>query len=403
MEKLADLLEKRAKIVDRMKAAHEADKNDEFTAAETELRTLDEKIERAKKMDAIDRADPGTPISGNGELAREIRSNFSLSRLIASQLDRGVDAGFEREVQAELATRAGKAAQGLYVPMEIFERRASTSANAGGVIGDDHRPDQYINALAAASVVRKLGATVLTGLVGNVSIPRESGAPAIGWVAENSALPEGDAEFDSVTLSPKHAGALAQWSRNLVMQSSPQVEQLLRNMLARDLALAIDRAAVTGGGANEPTGILATAGVQDQAWDTDYIVTAAEMIGKADIANVDAARAFLSTPGVKKALLKVKDADGHPIPIAAQLHNEMAEFSTLLPSDLGAEDNEHGLIYGDWAQLVIGMWSEVDILVNPYESAAYSKGGVSIRAMATVDVALRHDEAFVQASGVIPA
>ncbi len=69
-------------------------------------------------------------------------------------------------------------------------------------------------------------------------------------------------------------------------------------------------------------------------------------------------------------------------------------FSNLVPKTLGA-GAEHGLIYGDWSELLIGIWSEVDILVNPFESTAYSKGNVSIRAMGTVDVAVRHKKAFV--------
>jgi len=52
------------------------------------------------------------------------------------------------------------------------------------------------------------------------------------------------------------------------------------------------------------------------------------------------------------------------------------------------------LIFGDWSQLMLGFWSELDILVNPYESTAYSKGNVQVRAMATADVAIRHPAAF---------
>ena len=81
-------------------------------------------------------------------------------------------------------------------------------------------------------------------------------------------------------------------------------------------------------------------------------------------------------------------------------HDEPATFSNQVPTDLGAGTDEHGLIYGDWSELLIGIWSEIDILVNPYESTAYSKGNVSIRAMATVDCAVRHPAAFVSATGV---
>src|SRR3546814_60079 len=118
---------------------------------------------------------------------------------------------------------AGKPAEGLYIPTEVFETRVLTTATGSELVPTEHRPDQYISALTAASVVRGLGARVLNGLTGNLSIPRETDSPAIGWVAENAALTPDDADFDSITLSPKHAGALSEWSRNMLLQASPDV------------------------------------------------------------------------------------------------------------------------------------------------------------------------------------
>lgn len=398
--KTSDLIEQRAAIVARMNTAHGADDNDAFTTAETELRTLDGKIDRQRKIDAAERAELGTPINGDGQLDREIRTRFNLGRAIAGSAGLAVDWGFEREVQPELAKRAGHAAQGIYVPTEIFETRALSTSTGAELVPTEHRPDQYISALTAASVVRGLGARVLGGLVGNLSIPRETDSPAIGWVADNTALAADDADFDAVTLSPKHAGALSEWSRNMLLQASPDVEMLLRQMLARNLALAIDRAAIRGGGSNEPVGVLATSGIATQAYSTDLFTTTALMIEKADVANVATARrSFLTTNLIKRICNTELDANKLPVPISAIFHDEPAAFSNLVPTTLGSGD-EHGLIYADWSELLIGIWSEIDILVNPFESTAYSKGNVSIRAMATVDCALRHKLAFVSATGV---
>lgn len=401
--KTSDLIEQRAAIVARMNEAHSKDDGQTFDAVETELRALDSKIDRARKIDAADRSEPGRPINGDTKLDTEIRSKFSLSRLVASTFDSKVDAGFEREVQPELARRAGRPAEGLYVPTEIFEQRVLTTAAGGELVSTDHRPDLYISALTAASVIRGLGATVLSGLTGNVSIPRETDSPAIGWVAENSALTSDDTDFDAVTLSPKHAGALSEWSRNMVLQSSPQVEALLRQMLARNLALAIDRAAILGGGTNEPVGVLAAAGIQTQAYADSLFETTAEMVAKADITNVDARRSFLTTNAVKKIATTALDFENRPVGVAPIFHSEAVAFSNQVPIDLGSGTNEHGLIYADWSELLLGIWSEIDILVNPFESTAYTKGNIMIRAMATVDLAMRHKAAFVKATGVIPA
>ena len=64
----------------------------------------------------------------------------------------------------------------------------------------------------------------------------------------------------------------------------------------------------------------------------------------------------------------------------------------------GGSPADRGIIFGDWSSLVVGYWTGVDILANPYESTAYSKGNVQVRAMLTADVALRHEESFAYAA-----
>jgi len=325
--KTSDLIEQRAAIVARMTEAHEADKNDDFTAAETELGGVDAKLDRARKIDAADRAEAGTPINGDAKLDAEIRSKFKVTRAIAAAAGLGVDAGFEREVQAELAKRAGRPAEGIFIPTEVFETRVLTTSTGSELVPTDHRPDQYISALTAASVVRGLGARVLSGITGNLSIPRETDSPAIGWVAENAALDLSDANFDAVTLSPKHAGALSEFSRNMLLQASPDVEALLRQMLARNIALTIDRAAIRGGGANEPDGVLETGGIQTVTSPTSIFEAVAEAIAKADAENVGASRAILTTPEIRKIAATALDLMGRPIGVATVFHNLPVTFS----------------------------------------------------------------------------
>ena len=397
--KTSDLFEQRAAIVARMNEAHEADNSEAFTAAETELRAVDAKLDRARKIDAADRAEVGKPINGDAKLDSEIRSRFRVSRAIAAAAGLGVDAGFEREVQTELAKRAGRPAEGIFIPTEIFERRVLTTSTGSELVPTDHRPDQYISALTASSVVRGLGARVLSGLTGNLSIPRETDSPAIGWVAENAALSSDDADFDAVTLSPKHAGALSEFSRNMLLQASPDVEGLLRQLLARNIALTIDRAAIRGGGSNEPVGVLATSGIQKVTSPASIFEGIAEAVAKADAENVGGSRAILTTPEIRKIAALALDITNRPIGVSTVFHGLPVTFSNQVPKTLGG-GTEHGLIYGDWSELLIGVWSEIDILVNPFESTAYSKGNVSIRAMATVDVAVRHPKAFVSIEDV---
>lgn len=400
--KTADLIEQRGAIVARMRAAHEADKPEDFTAAETELRALDAKLQRARSLDELDASAP----KRDDRLQSELR-DYSLARALAWQAGMaGVDAGREREIDTELRSATRRDFKGVAVPTEIFERRVLTTAAPGGGPGGNLVPteflaSEYISALTASTIISSLGARTLSGLSGNVEIPGEKAAPAAGWIAENAALSASDAQFRQVTLSPKHVGSLTEFSRNMLLQTSPQVEGLLRQMMARDIGLEMDRVAVLGGGTNEPTGVLAASGVQTQAYATSIFHTAGEMIGKANVANVGPNRAFLSSNRVGTIARKTLDAQKLPIGTAALFHQERVEFSNLVPDNLGAGTNESGLIYGDWSELLIGLWSALDVLVNPYEATAYSKGNVIVRALATADIALRNPTAFTKATGVL--
>ena len=401
--KTSDLIEQRRAAYERMSANVE-NGGPEWESAQAELRDLDAKIARAKARDAADLQAPKRDERFQQELG-----GYRVQRHLAWGAGlSGIDAGREREIDAELRATTGRQFKGVAVPTELFEKRVlTTAAPAGGpgsnLVPTEHLANEYISALTASTIIASLGARTLSGLLGNVEIPGEKAAPTAAWIAENAALTATDPQFQQVTLSPKHVGALSEFSRNMLLQTSPGIEGILRQMMARDIALEMDRVAILGGGTNEPTGILAASGTQTQAYATSIFHTTAEMIGKANVANVGPNRAFLSSNRVATIARKTLDSQKLPIGTAALFHQQRAEFSNLVPDNLGAGTNESGLIYGDFSELLIGLWSALDVLVNPYESTAYSKGNVSVRALATADIALRRPAAFVKATGVLAA
>src|SRR5690606_26582066 len=135
---------------------------------------------------------------------------------------------------AELQRRGLVPSQGgIMVPMQVFEQRViTTTAPVGGpgsnLVATDHLGNQFIDILRARMIVRGLGARVLGGLVGNVAIPGLKASASAEWIAENSALSGSDMELRKVQMSPKHVGALPEFSRNMLLQTSPDIEQLIR-------------------------------------------------------------------------------------------------------------------------------------------------------------------------------
>jgi HK97 family phage major capsid protein len=367
----------------------------------SDLDGLQQRIDRQATLDDTDRRMQGQPLGG----ADRDSDGVGLLDAIRAQMG-ATDPAAQRAIakSREAEQRSGRKAQGLFWNME--QRVVTTTTPAGGpggaLIPTDYRPELFIDRLRNTTRVRGLGATVLTGLSGNVVIPRRKASVVAGWVAENSPLPNSDPQFDGVTLTPKHAGVITEWSRNMILQASPDVEQLCRQDMALVLAEMLDAAAIAGTGTNNmPLGILNTAGIgivpmgaNGGAVTYDAL---ADLVGLVDDANATGgSMGFLTNTKVRRAAAKIKDTAGNPLGLATVFQGAAPAISNIVPGNLskGTGNNLSAIIYGNWSDLLIGVWSELDILVNPYESSAYSKGNVSIRAMMTVDVAVRHPESF---------
>lgn len=433
--KLHELLEKRAAKVGRMRAIQQAandasrdltdGERSEFDGLEIEVRGLDDgPIKRARSLETLERNAPATAINDNGgtpDFDRECRS-YSLTRAIAHASGLTVEAAREIEVSQELSRRSGRASQGIMAPAHVFlvprhpntmEQRVVVSSTTGaGLIPTEHRPDQYIDALRANLVTARLGATVLSGLQGNVSIPKNAANRSGQWIAENAALTPVDGDFDSVTMTPKHVGALTEYSRNMLLQSSPDIENLVRLDFAAALAVALDAAALVGGGSNQPSGIIdrltdaSALGTLDEAsWpqvlqmiaDIELANAAAGRLGWA--LNPVAVKTLRSTPKLKYGSPEVQDAGAG---FVMDGPNELAGYAAASTTSLPGSGSPFAgsAIFGDWASLLIGYWSGVDILANPYESTAYAKGNTQVRGLLTADVAVRHLVSFTAATDV---
>lgn len=357
---------------------------------------LDSQEARAQFMDDAERRTMGTPVGD--KQAESLERQVNVVEVIRAGMEGRALSGAAAEYQAETERRTGRKAQGVFVPLRALENRAvNTTASAGQIVGTEHRPQDYIEPFRNSLLARKLGVRVLSGLMGNVSVPKYGTGNTTGWVAENTALPTGGMTFGNVTLAPKHAGGITEMSRQLIMQSSPDVEALIRADLSALLAQAIDAAIIKGGGTNEPVGILSTVGIQTASLSTLSWATICAMVEKLDLSNVDAATSnWLVSAKSKTRLASQVTTTGAPgmlmeggkiANIPAYMTNQLANKTSILGR----------VLLGDFSQVLLGIWSEIDILVNPFDSVAYARGGVLVRAMSTVDIGIRHPEAFVVA------
>lgn len=412
---LRAMMERRSAIVLEMRSLADTDDHTplnaeqeaRFSELKAELAKLEARMARQVELDEAERRAQGQPAGGTGDARLdELRAGIGILDVVRAAMG-GTDrtAGRAREASQEAERRSGRRAEGMFWNMEqrdVLGTATPASGPGGALIGTEHRPDLFIDRLRNATRVRALGATVLAGLTGNISIPRRSASTTAGWVAENTPLPNGAPGFDSVTLNPKHAGAITEWSRNMLLQSSPDVEQLARSDLSMTLAEALDAAAIMGSGQGaEPRGILNTPGIGAVVMGTNggpiTFDALADLQGQVDDANAgEGSMGFLTNSKVRRAAAKVKDSQGRPLGLDVMFQGMTPTISNIVPSDLtkGTGTALSPVIYGNFADLLIGIWSELDILVNPFEGGAYNRGNVQIRAMLTVDIAVRHPQSF---------
>ena len=368
-----------------------------FDKIKTEVQDLEGQEQRAATLEDMERRSMGTPVDKSYS---SLEGSVSIMEVIRAGMEGRALSGAAAEYQAETERRTGRKAEGAFVPMAALEKRVSTTSSAAQIATVDNRPDQYIDAMRNSLLARKLGVRVLSGLQGSLSIPKFGTGTTVGWVAENAALSSSDMAFSSVALTPKHAGGMTELSRQLIQQSSLDVEQLVRDDISFMLAQAIDSALIIGGGTNQPVGILSTAGIQTSSLATLGWAGIVAMLQKLELVNATP-NAWLMGANPQAKLMSIVDTTGLPANLLnnGQMAN-IAAYSTNQLVDKTGSPNKGRVLLGDFSQVLLGIWSEIDILVNPYDSVAYARGGVMVRAMSTVGLAVRNPSAFVLADDV---
>lgn len=386
----------------------------EFKRCEANRAAL-EGVEATKRFAPVPTEDPNVL----GMDAKEVRA-YSMVRAINAMATgdwRGAE--LEREASDEIAKRTGKPARGIYIPADVQrEKRAmgTGSAGAGGaLVQTDLLEGSFIELLRNKMVVKQAGATVLSGLVGNIAIPRQTAGGTFYWVGSDGAPTGSQPSVDQVTMSPKVGGAYTDIGRSLLLQSSVDVESMVRNDLATVVALGIDLAALNGTGAdNEPKGLAKITGVAPVHAGDGTNGAAASLQTIIDLetavaaANADMGKlAYITNAKVRGKLKSTPKVSGYPSYIwetgtDAPLNGYNAFVSNQVPSNLTAGTavaDCSQIFYGNWSDLIVGQWGTLDLMVDPYTGS--TSGTVRVVALQDVDIATRHAESFSVASDVV--
>lgn len=366
-----------------------ADQQAAFDKLKAEVTELEAAEQRQQFVDDMERRTAAEPVDKS---AAELEGRISLLDAVAAQVENRALTGALAEFNQE-QNRQGVQARGVLVPASIFEKRAAnTTTTADGIVPEDFRADQFIGLLRNSAIVRSLGARTLSGLRGNVVIPKQTGTTAATWIAEGDSLSDADTlTFDTVGLQPRHVGAMTELSRQLIQQSNPDIEALVRDDFVQVIGLAVDRALLHGDGVKEPEGLISaatgTGTLATLSWEAVL-----KVIEDLNLDHINP-NYWLTTPQVATKLRStLKDS----VAGSAYLmeNGQMAGVPVAVTQQLdNAGVDEGRIVLGNFSELLIGTWGAVDILANPY-GAAYARGGVQIRILTTMDATVRRPEAF---------
>lgn len=325
------------------------------------------------------------------------------------------NAGLELEASRAFEQKIGKAPQGIWIPPEVLQRdlTAGTATAGGNLVGTEHLAGEFVDIFRNRSHVVTLGATELSELNGDVSIPTQTGASTAYWIPENGAPTESSLSFGQLLLKPKTLGGYVDFSRKLVLQASPAIESLVRRDLASVLAIELDRAAINGSGSGEePRGILNTSGIGSvvigtnggvPTWEHMLELESALATSNADFGSLG----LLTTPACRKKLKGTPKVSGdagagfvwETAPADqngfGRVNGYRAASSGNVPANLTKGTSSgicSAIVFGNWADLVIGRWGGLDLLTDPY--AMSTSGGVRVIALMDVDFGIRHAASF---------
>lgn len=329
---------------------------------------------------------------------------FSVTRaLIAAATGNWKEAEFERQCSNDVAEKLNIEARGVLIPFEIQNRSSgadgqrvvTTSTGGAGLVGTDHLGGSFIDNLRDQSIVMQMGAQTLTGLRGNIDIPRKTANATFGWVDEGDDTSLSNVTIGTLSMSPKTITGGVEMTRRTLLQSNPDIDSLVLADMAQGMALAVDIAALAGAaGGDNPIGILNTTGVLTQAIATAGQPSWAEVVGFETVASganaLSAGSKFVTTAGVRGFLKTAPKDAGSGIFLA--MDNQTNGYDIKVKTDAGFPANT--ILFGDFSQFLVGMWGVLDLVPDMASKAA--SGGMIIRAFQDMDFALRQPTAFVK-------
>jgi len=414
-------------LIDKRKAEKRAFTPEEDTQYNELRAEFDRLTDRLKELEAdekraLDMAGASFRKNYMNKPASEVEKYSMRKAILAKVEGRQLD-GVELEMHQEAvkeARESGINLSGFGIPTivldHIQQKRAmsatgqTTNAGDQGGMAIVTEKQGLIEALRPLLVLSKLGVQTMGGLVGNVDLVKGT-STATAWEGENTDANETSSTISKSSFSPKRLAAFAKISKQLLLQSDINFQSFVMSDIYKAIAQAVESAGISGAsGSTNPVGILATSGIGSVLGDTNGLAMAWEHIVKLEreIAIDNAlmgSLGYLTNHKVKAALKQTKLDSGSGLFIWPQSANELngyqVEVSNLVPSNLekSGGSNLSAMIFGNWADMVIGQWGGIDMIVDNITLA--EQGQIKLVTNSYWDIFIKRPESFAAMVDII--
>jgi len=398
--------DRKAKRDTEINAIAELHNNDALRTMAVEFVKTDGELDEFRQAALKELARDTTPLSvipSEGMSQRDLKQ-YSFTRAIMSCLPKqfggdGSLGGFEREMSDEVAKRTGRNPDGFFIPEDVLQKRVlevGTFTGAGALVQSSDGGQSLIELLRNNMAVVEMGATTLSGLTGDVDIPRQTGGGTASWLAEGATLTRADQTVGQLALRPHRLSAATAFSKQLLAQASPDVEGFVRNDLMQVIAIAKDLACLSGSGASgQPLGIINTSNLSTAATHTASGTftwpQAMDYEQNLDDNNaVGGSLGYLMYPTAKAvARTTVKDSGGGGF-VWDSSGNTIGGHKAMSTNQLSS--GAGGVVFGNWADLIVADWDGTDVIVDPFTLSL--NGQVSIVIQTLTDCGVRNPVSF---------
>lgn len=255
------------------------------------------------------------------------------------------------------------------------ETRTITQTVSGDGVHDELVEEEFkglLEPLYADSVISNLGITIYNGLpAGDFKVSAMSKGSA-AWADETGIATDSKNTFSHITLQPKRISAQLSYSKQFLAQDTIGAEAAIRRDIYNALVAKIQSTMLSAdaSGANKPAGIFN--GVT--AKNISSYAELCDVEATVDDSNVKGERKYLMS-NKAKAILRCMPKSSLTTELVLD-GNDIDGTPVIANSDVPTTQ----YAYGDFSNIVMGTWGNVDLIVDPYTLAAENSVRIVVNA-----------------------